>query len=160
MSVSGPTGSERRPRLWVREVVVGVVVAVLSAVVVGLLGLDRSRSSAPRPPVAPPPRPTRLTWDHYKRIKPGMKLEEVQDLLGSGGQVVAEEGVLVDAKGRYHTYRRGGGGGYDETGTLREHDGAGRREVRQVIRWTAQDRWVEVTVLNEQVAEKREHGVD
>ena len=99
-----------------------------------------------------------VTRDNYLRIKPDMPLWDVNDLLGPG-TVVAEEGLIVDAAGRFKKWSRDGGSYNEETGTVAIADGKGVRTVKQVVVWRSGDKVIRVSFLNGRVTGKREEGL-
>jgi hypothetical protein len=99
-----------------------------------------------------------VTREIFVKIKPEMSEWEVIDLLGPG-QLISEEGQVVDSTGQYKKWRRGGGINTEETGTLMPHDGRSSKRVRQDTCWQAGSKAIYVTFVNGRVAAKSEKGL-
>jgi hypothetical protein len=99
-----------------------------------------------------------VTKETYVKIKPEMSSWEVDDLLGAG-QIIAEEGFIVDAQGRYRKYRHGGAVEEESTGTVNGPDGQAKQEIKQEVVWRDGGKAIYVTFLNNKVVNRREEGL-
>ncbi|WP_169978036.1 hypothetical protein [Tautonia rosea] len=109
--------------------------------------------------VAPVERPNspvnRVT---YVKITPGMSSWEVEDMLGSG-EVIAEQGIIVDEKGQYRKWENLGRRVSNSSGTMSDHDGQPREDVRRTVRWSNGKRMITVVFQNDTVVEKMEENL-
>jgi hypothetical protein len=138
-----------------------LVIAIGTGIVIGIM-LDRFvlpyRSSGGGDPEMPAVRNPSVTRETYVRIKPDMTTWEVNDLLGSG-EIVAEEGFIVDEQGRFKQYSRNGGAFNETTGTVNAHDGKPKKEIRQEVVWHDGSKAIFVTFFNGKVIDKREKNL-
>jgi hypothetical protein len=94
----------------------------------------------------------------YAKITPGMTSWEVHDLLGSG-EVIAEQGMVVDEDGQYRKWENLGFRGSNSSGTVPDHDGQPRQDVRRTVRWSDGNRMLTVVFHNDAVVEKMEENL-
>ena len=99
-----------------------------------------------------------VTKDNYVRIQPGMTEWAVSDILGSG-DVVAEQGYVVDAAGNYRKFSNQGGSASQETGTVTPSPGHASEEITQERAWRNGDKAIHVTFHNHSAASKSESGL-
>jgi hypothetical protein len=99
-----------------------------------------------------------VTKENYIKIKPEMSSWEVTDLLGSG-EIVKEDGLIIDAQGNFKKYTRGSGVYNETTGTVNGHDGKPKQEIKQEIVWRDGSKAIYLTLSNNKVVSKREEGL-
>jgi hypothetical protein len=111
-----------------------------------------------RPNISPEARNPLVTRDNYLRIKPGMALWEVNDILGPG-TITDEDGLVVDAAGNFKNWSRHGGASVQWTGSNPAQNGKADREVKIVAVWRSGPQAITVAFLNEKVTDKGEEGL-
>ena len=148
----GPARSGFRSRKWI-----GLVAVLVVGIGIGML-LDRfllpHRATGGwlwRDPI--------VTKENYAKIKQDMSSWEVDDILGSGVPGT-EKGLIVDAQGRFKEWTRNGGDYNDVTGTIKEHDGKPKQEIRRDMVWRDGERAIIVTFLNDKVVARRNQNLD
>lgn len=99
-----------------------------------------------------------VTRETYTKIRPGMSSWEVHDLLGSG-EVISEQGMVVDANGQYRKWENLGRRVSNSSGTVPDHDGQPREDVRRTVRWSNGKRMITVVFHNDSVVEKIEENL-
>jgi hypothetical protein len=99
-----------------------------------------------------------VTKENYVKIKPEMSSWEVNDVLGSG-EIIAEEGLIVDAQGRFKKWSRNSGNYNETTGTVNGHDGKAKQQLKQELVWRNGRNAIYVTLSDNKVVGKREEGL-
>ncbi|MEW4566849.1 hypothetical protein AB1L88_03190 [Tautonia sp. JC769] len=109
--------------------------------------------------VAPVERPdSPVNRETYAKITPGMTSWDVHDLLGSG-EVIAEQGMVVDEKGQYRKWENLGHRVSNSSGSVPDHDGQPREDVRRTVQWSNGNRMITVVFHNDEVVEKMEENL-
>ncbi|WP_152052658.1 hypothetical protein [Tautonia marina] len=109
--------------------------------------------------IAPVERPNSpVTRETYTKIRPGMSSWEVHDMLGSG-EVIGEQGMIVDENGQYRKWENLGRRVSNSSGTVSDHDGQPREDVRRTVRWSNGKRMITVVFHNDSVVEKIEENL-
>lgn len=137
--------ARRRALLGIGLAAAGLLAWVIYAVV--------HRLSAP-----PEERNPLVNRDNYLRIKPGMALWEVNELLGPG-TVTDEEGVVIDAAGNFKRWSRHGYDYHSVSGKDSRYNGQTVQEMKQVIVWRWGKKAIIVTFFNEKVIGKDEQSL-
>ena len=99
-----------------------------------------------------------VTKDNYVKIQPGMTEWAVSDILGSG-EVVSEQGYIVDAAGNYRKFNNQGGSAVQETGAVTPNPGHASEEITQDRAWRNGDKVIHVTFHNHSAVSKSESGL-
>ena len=151
MSTEGSPLPQPRSSRWLL-VFVMLVVAFMMLVAGIAIGVGLDRFVLPhRPWTSSGSTNPNVTKDNYVKIKPEMTSWEVSDILGSG-EIVREEGFIVDAAGNYKKY----GPGYQETGTVSPHNGKPSQEIKQEVVWRNGEQAIRVTFLSNKAVSKKE----